>query len=245
MYGEGCSEIIVTNWTKGSPHENTHYGFAYGADRCWDTAGGREEFDRRYAKLAFGTSDHSICNLYEMLSLKIPYAEGVSWHERDQLNRFDLSGFRFPEKWKRYTSPEQEPQALEQLQMALDTSRTAKAILDELAPQCTRGKRQLELLLTSTQCIQAKAQFALALHMGHRFENSSADRTAILRWSDEQPATLTAWREAKRTHRDALAASGFAPALEFLNELMFEPAEYDSLVQMGSSLASRSDPKTA
>jgi hypothetical protein len=180
-----------------------------------------------------------------MLSLKVPYAEGVSWHERDHINRFDLSGFRFPEKWKRYTSPEQEPQALEQLQSALDMSRKAKAILDQLAPQCARGKRQLELLSASTQCIQAKAQFALALHMGRKFESSAEDRSAILRWSGEQPAILTAWREARNMHRDALAVSGFAPAIEFLNELMFEPVEYDSLAQMGRRVASRLDSKTA
>jgi len=164
----------------------------------------------------------------------------MSWHEWNHLNRFDLSGFRFPEKWKRYTSPEKEPQALEQLRFALEASRKARAILDEVTPQCPRGKRQLQLLLASTQCIQAKAQFALALHIGRKFSNSTTDRDAISRWLGEQPAILAAWREAKRVHRDSLVVSGFAPAVEFLNELMFEPIEYDALAEMGRHLASKS-----
>ena len=31
MHADGCGEFIVTNWMKGSPHENTHYGMAYAA----------------------------------------------------------------------------------------------------------------------------------------------------------------------------------------------------------------------
>jgi hypothetical protein len=241
MHGEGSSEFIVTSWTKGSPHENAHYGFAYAADACWNAAASGKEFGRRYAKLVFGTDLESICNVYELLSLKVPYAEGMSWHEWNHLNRFDLSGFRFPEKWKRYTSPDKEPQVLEQLRSALEASKKATAILEQATPQCTRGKRQLQLLLSSTQCIKAKAQFALALHVGRRLSNPTADRNAVSKWLGEQPAILSDWHEAKKIHRDTLAVSGFAPAVEFLNELMFEPAEYEALVEMGSRLASRSD----
>jgi len=238
MHSEGSSDFIVTSWTKGSPHENAHYGFAYAADACWNVAGSGKEFNKRYAKLVFGTDHESICNVYELLSLKVPYAEGMSWHEWNHLNRFDLSGFRFPEKWKRYTSPEKEPQALEQLRSALEASKKARAILDRVTPQCVRGKRQLQLLLTSAQCIQAKAQVALALHSGRRFGDPATNRDAISRWLSEQPAILAAWREAKKVHRDTLAVSGFAPAVEFLNELMFEPIEYDTLAEMGRHLAS-------
>ena len=239
MHSEGCHEIMVTSWTKGSPHENTHYGFAYGADRCWNTEGSREDFDRRYAQSAFGTDDHSICNIYEMLSLKVPYAEGVSWHEWNHLNRFDLSGFRFPEKWKRYIRPEKEPQVLQELQTALETSRKAKAILETLAPKCLRGKRQLELLLTSAECIQAKAQFALALHRGRRLADTAIDSSEVVDWLAAQPAIVARWQEAKQLHQDMLGRSGFAPAVKFLNELMFEPIELNALIDMGRDLTVR------
>ena len=239
MHSEGSSEFIVTSWTKGSPHENAHYGFAAASDACWNASGSGKEFDKRYAKLVFGTDHESICSVYELLSLKVPYAEGMSWHEWNHLNRFDLSGFRFPEKWKRYTSPEKEPQALDQLRSALEASKKARAILDQVTPQCPRGKRQLQLLLNSAQCILAKAQFALALHTGHKFSNLTANQDAISRWLGEQPQILAAWREAQRVHWDTLVVSGFAPAVKFLNELMFEPIEYDALAEMGRHLASK------
>ena len=171
--------------------------------------------------------------------MKVLYAEGMSWHEWNHLYRFDLSGFRFPEKWKRYTSPEEEPQALDQLRSALEASKKARAILDQVTPQCPRGKRQLQLLLNTAQCIRAKAQFALALHTGHKFSNLTANQDAISRWLGEQPQILAAWREAQRVHWDTLVVSGFAPAVKFLNELMFEPIEYDALAEMGRHLASK------
>ena len=85
MHRQGTSEIIVTNWTKGSPHEHTHYGFAYGADLCWTTTSRREDFPKRYAQLAFGCDDPAICGVYETLSLRLPYAEPVSSHQADKL----------------------------------------------------------------------------------------------------------------------------------------------------------------
>jgi hypothetical protein len=240
MHSEGSSEFIVTSWTKGSPHENAHYGFGSAADSCWNAAGSGKEFNKRYAKLVFDTDHESICSVYELLSLKVPYAEGMSWHEWNHLNRFDLSGFRFPEKWKRFTSPDKEPQALEQLRSALEASKKAKAILEQIMPECQRGRRQLQLLLTSAQCIQAKAQLALALHAGRKFSSPTRNRSDVSRWLGEQAAILSAWREAKKAHQKVLAPSGFAPSVEFLNELMFEPAEYDALAQMGRQLASKS-----
>jgi len=48
-----------------------------------------------------------------------------------------------------------------------------------------------------------------------------------------------AWRAAKAEHREKLGPTGFAPSLDFLNELMFEPAEYAFLQSMGAELAGR------
>jgi len=44
MQKEGASEMLVTNWMKGSPHENTHYGFAYAADLAGMHLPWREDF---------------------------------------------------------------------------------------------------------------------------------------------------------------------------------------------------------
>ncbi len=240
MHREGTSEIIVTNWMKGSPHENTHYGFAYAAELCWNTAAKREDFQKRYAKATFGADGLQLCRVYEMLSLPLPYAEPVSRHMPDHLNRFDLSGLRFPDKWKRYTSPTSETVAISQLKAGLAAADEAAQLLRTLTPKCTRGKRQLELLAMSAQCIRAKAEFGLALHEGRRIE-SSGDRAALAHWRAELPRIQSEWREAKRRHRKTLEPTGFAPCVSFLNELMFETAEYEFLRRMSERLAARAE----
>ena len=232
MHAEGHKEFIVTNWMKGSPHENTHYGFAYAADLCWNASGSRADFQKRYAGLAFLLPDGLIGEVYDMLSLPLPYAEPVQDHMPDRLNRFDLSGLRFPAKWKAYTKPEREPEVIGQLEAGLAAGKKAGALLDRLSPQATGGKRQLDLLRLSAQCIQAKARLALALHAGRKLESGVKDRPAIDSWRSGQPQILAAWREAKRKHRDMLMTTGFAPSIEFLSELMFEPAEAEFLESM-------------
>jgi len=231
MHGEGTSEILVTNWMKGSPHENTHYGFAYAADLCWNATTRREDFQSRYARLVFGAGDASLCRVYETLSLPLPYAEPVQNHMPDFLNRLDLSGLRFAEKWKRYTTPEREPKIIRQLQAALAAGTEAVEILRRLAPQCTRGRRQLQLLEMSARCIRAKAEFALALHEGRRLEQTGA-QAALVEWRKELPRIREAWREAKESHRRSLEPTGFASSVAFLNELMFETAEYEFLATL-------------
>jgi hypothetical protein len=217
MYADGCGEFLVTNWMKGSPHENTHYGMAWAADLCWNTPATRAGFQDRYAAVAFGLPDRAVCDVYELLSLELPYAEPVQRHMPDRLNRFDLSGFRFPEKWKRYSSREQEPRVMQQLEAGLASARKAEALLDRVSSSATRGRRQLELLRLSAECIQAKARLSLALHRRSRVEAGVA----------------AAWKEAKRKHRAMLLESGFAPCVEFLNELMFEPAELEAFGRYG------------
>lgn len=237
MRQQGTTEIIVTNWTKGSPHENTHYGFAYGADLCWSTAGRREDFQRRYARLAFGSNDPAICGVYEMLSLPLPYAEPVSSHQADKLNRFDLSGFRFPAKWKRYTSPENEPRVVEQLRQGLAAGKAASEVLGRLAPGGKSGERQIELLSLSASFIQVKARLALALHEGRRLEEAR-DREGIEKWLAEAPSISSAWQRAKEQHRRALEPSGFKPAIGFLNDLLFEPEELAFFTKMTNGFSS-------
>jgi hypothetical protein len=236
IYEQGTSEIIVTNWTKGSPHETTHYGFAYGADLCWSTAVRREDFQRRYARLAFGSEDTAICSVYETLSLPLPYAEPVSHHQVDKLNRFDLSGFRFPDKWQRYTSEANEPRSLEQLRHGLAAGKEATDVLSRLTPACKRGERQLELLSLSGYCIQAKARLALALHEGRKLEETR-DGEGIKKWLAEAPAISTAWQKAKEQHRRALEPGGFQPVIAFLNELLFEPEELLFFTKMSERLS--------
>lgn len=236
MLREGDSEVMVTNWMKGSPHENTHYGFAYAADLCWDASLSRSNFQDRYAALFFGLPDRAVTEVYETLSLKLPYAEPVQNHMPDRLNRFDLSGLRFPEKWKRYTSPDQEPAVLRQIEEALAGAASAGRTLRALAPKAVRGKRQLDLLLLSAECIQAKARLARALHAGRALESGARDQAAVAAWLAGQPAILAAWRQAKRRHRELLLSSGFAPSIDFLNDLMFEPAEADFFVEMARRL---------
>ena len=236
MKSEGTSEIIVTNWMKGSPHENSHFGFAYGADLCWNAASRREDFQSRYAHVEFGAPDASICRVYEILSLPLPYAEPVQSHMPDRLNRFDLSGLRFPEKWKRYTSPEREPEVLTQLQAGAVAGSEAEQLLRKAMPECSRGRRQLELLEMSAACIRAKAEFALALHEGNRIERTG-NRGALARWRAGLPQVQAAWKAARKKHYDLLIPRGFAPSVAFLNDLMFESAEYQFLESMTGRLA--------
>jgi hypothetical protein len=231
MQREGTSEMLVTNWMKGSPHENTHYGFAYAAELCWNASTTREDFQTRYAAVTFGARDASLCRVYDILSLPLPYAEPVQNHMPDRLNRFDLSGLRFPDKWKRYTNPEREPAVIKQLEAGVAAGAGAAKMLRSLAPQCTRGRRQLDLLAMSAQAIQAKAEFGLALHEARRIEQSG-DKAALKRWRANLPRIRAAWREAEKRHRELLEPAGFAPSVAFLNELMFEPAEYEFLSTM-------------
>lgn len=235
---EGTSEVLVTNWMKGSPHENTHYGFAYAADLCWNTGTRREDFQRRYAWTEFGAEDAALCQVYDLLSLPLPYAEPVQRHMPDHLNRFNLSGLRFPEKWQHYTSPAREPLAFQQMQHAIWAANAASTLLEQFASGCSRGRRQLELLALSAACIRAKAEFGLALHEGNRLELGGANGQA--RWLHELPRIQAAWCEAKQRHRRLLEVSGFAPSVAFLNELMFEPAEYAFLEAMAGRLRARS-----
>ncbi|MEO7648983.1 MAG: hypothetical protein ABIZ80_00815, partial [Bryobacteraceae bacterium] len=237
MKADGFDEFIVTNWMKGSPHENAHYGFAYAGDLAWNASASRPDFQRRYAGVTFGLPDGEISTVYDLLSIKLPYAEPVQHHMPDRLNRFDLSGLRFPAKWEAYTKADREPEIVRQLQAGLAAAMKAMALLDRLAIRAAAGKRQLELLRLSAQCIQAKASLALALHSGRKLERGAQDRREIDAWRARQPAILANWREAKRKHRETLLVSGFPPSIEFLNELMFEPAEAEFLEELGRCLA--------
>lgn len=236
MHQQGTSEMIVTNWTKGSPHEMTHYGFAYGADRCWNTAGTRDEFQKRYARLSFGSDDPAICGVYETLSIPLPYAEPVSSHQADKLNRFNLSGFRFAAKSKRYTAHQNEPRALDQLRQGISASSAATEALNRLEPGCKRGKRQIELFRMSASCIQTKARFGLALHEGRKLEESH-DRKGVEQWLSEAPSIVKAWQKAKAEHRQAMEQTGFTPVIEFLNDLLFEPDELAFFKKMADGFA--------
>ena len=162
VYQDGCREMLTTNWMKGSPHENTDYGLSYAADLAWNVAGTRENFQRRYAKYTFGLNDPGVCKVYETLSVVLPYAETVGLHQMDPLDRLDVSGFRFPDKWRKYTAPKVEPAIVQQLKLGLAAGRKAESALGEYRAQATRGKRQLDLLDLSARCIQAKARFGLA-----------------------------------------------------------------------------------
>jgi hypothetical protein len=237
MKCENFREFIVTNWMKGSPHENTHYGLAYAADQCWNASGGRAGFQHRYSGVTFGLPGSAIHDVYDLLSLPLPYAEPVQNHMPDRLNRFDLSGLRFPDKWKAYTAAEREPQVLSQLEAGLAAGAKAEKVLDGLTQEATRGKRQLELLRLSARCIQAKARLALALHTGRKLEGGPRDKAKIAAWRSSNPAILAAWQEAKQQHRDLLLPAGLAPSIAFLKELMFEPAEAAFLEAMQKRLA--------
>jgi hypothetical protein len=228
MRHEGTPEFIVTNWTKGSPHENAHYGFAYAAELCWNTSTSRRQFDLAYARTTFGLKDSAVCRLYEMLSVPLPYAEPVQQHMPNRLNRLDLSGLRFPEKWKIYSSPERQPQVIEQLRKALVAATEARKLVRTLAPLRTSGRRELELLDMSAECIVAKAEFGLALHEGPS------------RWRAELPRIQAAWQAAKKRHVEMLEPAGFSPCIQFLNDLMFEPAEYEFLERIARRSATPS-----
>jgi len=237
MHHDGCREMLITNWMKGSPHESTDYGFAYGAALCWNRRLSRAEFQQRYAGLTFGLQEGSICTLYETLSLPLPYAEPVQRHMPDRLDRFDLSGLRFPEKWKQYTTPDQEPVVRQQLLEGMVAAQKALDQLAALRSRCCRGKRQFEILALSATCIRAKARMGLALHEGWSMLNGSPTRHQVRQWVDQDvPHAVTAWELAKDLHKAILLESGFAPCIESLSELMFEPAERDFLLQLAGCL---------
>jgi len=252
---DGVTEVIVTNWIKGSPYELSHYGFAYGAELCWNAAGKPADFRERYARAAFGCRDASLCDVYDLLSNKtIPYAEPVLAHQPFNTNRYDQSGFRFAEKWEQYAAAERrpgdspalfvgflrqfyknqkcwEPEVLEQLQNALERAVKAARKVEELVPRCPRGKRQLELLGLCAASIQAKTRLALALHEGKRVL-AGEDRAAMEGWLERWPAVSREWDEARRAHKAGLGKSGFAPCVEVLNDQIFERAEHDFFVEM-------------
>ncbi|NLE60540.1 MAG: family 20 glycosylhydrolase [Planctomycetes bacterium] len=235
---DGCREIITTNWMKGSPHESTQYGLVYAAALDWNQSTSLTEFQDRYARLTFGLADPRICALYERLSLRLPYAEPVQNHMVNRLDRFNLSGLRFPEKWGRYTKPDAEPAARDQLSKGFRAASDVLAQLDQIQPSCIRGRREVEMLRLSAECIRAKARLGLALHEGRQIEAAGANEQ-ILRWCAELPATVGQWRAAKERHHRVLLQTGFKPCIDFLNELMFEPAELEFLQQMGDRLAGK------
>jgi hypothetical protein len=251
-----CSEVMVTNWIKGSPYETSHYGFAWAAEVCWNTGARREDFQARYAKCAFGSNDASLVDVYELLSNKVlPYGEPVLAHQPININRYDNTSFHFSEKWLHYTTPEHRPQdaatlfvgflrqfykdqkcwepdVLEQLRAAHAKSEKAEEILARLAPASTRGRRQLDLLAMCAHSISVKCRFAQALHAGRKLLNSPVDKPAIDEWLAGWLAHSEAWREAKRRHRATLEPTSFAPCVELLNELWFDAAEHDFFVEM-------------
>ena len=243
VYQDGCRETIITNWIKGSPHENTDYGLSYAADLAWSVAGTRQDFQRRYAKYAFGLDDPSVCNVYEILSLVLPYAEPVFRHQRDRLDRLDLSGLNFPDKWRQYSDPKREPEVIRQLEDGLAAGQKAEAALSEYRAKVARGKRQLELLNTSARCIQAKARLALALHAGKDLQqNDKAETEALLKWCANFPAIAGAWNAAKDDYYRGLVSSGFEPCVRLLSDMFFEPAEREFLVQLGDQITARVKP---
>jgi hypothetical protein len=243
VHQDGCREMITTNWMKGSPHENTEYGLTYAADLAWSVAGTREDFQRRYGKYAFGLNDLGICNVYEALSLILPYAETVGSHQVDKLDRLNVSGLKFPEKWGLYTDPNREPAIVLQLKDGLAAGRKAEAAIAACRMQATRGKRQLDLLDMSAKCIQAKARLALALHVGKALEqNSKAETEVLLKWCAHLPATIGAWDAAKDDHYKKLVSSGFEPCVQLLSDMFFEPAEREFLVQLGDRIAAKVRP---
>jgi hypothetical protein len=239
-YREGVRGNIVTNWMKGSPYENTDFGFTYAAALAWDAdiSISREDFKARYAKITFGSDDPAVCDIFEKLSLWLPYAEPVQNHMPDRLDRFNLSGLRFREKWQKYTSPDTEPQTLAYLTSARARAAGARKILKQSAPKCTRGRRQLELFDMSAECIAAKADFALMLHKGRLLEHGG-DIPAIQKWLTDRSRISVAWQKAKQKHHAVMLKTSFTPAIEFLNDLMFEPAEYTFAQQMAGRLAAK------
>lgn len=242
MYKDGCRRVIVTNWAKGSPHEMAHYGFGYAADICWGLAGDLDAYDRRYAKIFFATDDPAICDVYKLLSVCLPYAEPVWRHMPNRLNRLDISGLRFPEQWEIYTSDEKEADTLEKLKKGLEGAVKAGEILADYRSNGDADTRQIELMNTAAQSIEAKARFALALHEGNRLLNNQGDKEDMLRWQRECPAILENWKRAKQVHFNSLVKTGFEPVVRFLNELMFEPAEYDFMVEMDEKIARQIKP---
>ncbi|UCD28641.1 MAG: family 20 glycosylhydrolase [Planctomycetota bacterium] len=239
MYCDGCREIITTNWMKGSPHESTEYGSAYAAALMWNKSISRADFQSRYAGLTFGLADPGICNLHETLSLWLPYAEPVKDHMPNHLDRFDLSGLPFSQKWQRYTKPGNETKVLQQLKDGLTAAEQTLKILEQLHPRCSRGKRYFDIIELSAECIKAKARLALALHRERHLEQKENADTDILRWSSEIPAIIGAWKAAKEKHHRMLLETGFKPCIDFVNELMFEPAEVEFLEKMGRRLAGK------
>jgi hypothetical protein len=235
---DGCREFICTNWMKGSPHESTEYGQMYAAALSWNESTSRADFQDRYARLTFGLNDPRICLLYEKLSLPLPYAEPVQNHMVDRLDRFNLSGLRFPQKWAQYTKPDTEPKVRQQLQDGLQAASETLALLDELQPSFIRGHREADILRLSAECIRAKSQLGLALHLGRQLEIDGTNEQ-ILRWCAELPAIKGRWRAAKENHHRLLVQTGFKPAVDFLSELMFEPAELTFAEKMGKRLAGR------
>ncbi len=237
-YADGCREVITTNWMKGSPHESTHYGLIYAAALSWNKGTSRGDFQGIYAERTFGLNDPRLCLLHEKLSLWLPYAEPVQRHMVDGLDRFNLSGLRFAEKWAQYTQPDKEPEVRGQLREGRRAAVETLALLDQLQPQCTRGRRELEILRLSAECIEAKAQVGLALHEGKQLETDGTNEQ-VLTWCAHLPATIGKWRAAKEKHHRLLLQTGFKPCIDFLNELMFEPAEIEFLEQMGDRLAGK------
>jgi len=251
-----CSEVMITNWIKGSPYETCHYGFAWAAEVCWNTDARRDDFARRYAKSAFGCDDASIVDAYELLSNKVlPYGEPVLAHQPININRYDNTSFHFSEKWLHYTTPEHrpqdsathfvgflrqfykdqkcwEPEVLEQLHAALAKSEKAEQVLAKFGPQCKRGRRQLDLLAMCAYSITVKCRFALALHAGRKLLLAPVDKAAINTWLDGWRSHSEAWREAKKRHRAVQAPTAFEPCVKVLNDLWFDAAEHDFFVEM-------------
>lgn len=240
---DGCRELLLTNWTKGSPHELADFGFAYGADVGWSVNTDREQFQRRYAKLTFGLDDSAVCGVFDDLSLWLPYAEPVQNHQEDELNRLDVSGFRFREKLKHYTDPDHEPEALAQLEAGRAGAWKARATLECARRHSRRGQRLMDVMALSADCIDAKARLALGIHLGHYLTESVVDDTeVVLRWCSDFPAVVGRWRACRDRHRAMLAEDGFEPAVRRLNDMMFEPAELEHLQALGITVAGLIEP---
>lgn len=236
-YKDGLDQVLVCNWMKGSPHENTDFGYAMAADLCWDTSVTTADFENRYAAVTFGLNSSRICRAYYLLSLWLPYAEPVQNHMVDRLDRLNVSGLKFPEKWSTYTTAKKQPQVLADLKHAQEAAHKTLQLLHRIAPHCTRGQRQIDLLQMSAECINAKAQFALMLHEGFDLEQHKVSTEKFLNWCSRQPIVLRRWQNAQAKHLYLLSQSGFQPVVKLTNEMMFEKAEYDSLVEMGNRLA--------
>jgi len=237
-HADGCREVIVTNWMKGSPHELADYGFAYAADVSWNSRVTREDFQTRFAGIVLGL-ERDICTVYDLLSLPLPYAEAVCLHMPERLNRLDVSGLRFPQKWAKYSSPEEEATVLAQLAHGAGAAAQAAELLARVDNTNIRDRRQFELLRLAAECMLAKARFGLALHDGNKLATRESSRQELLSWCAEYPAALGRWKTAKKRHFEMLLESGFPPVIELLNEMMFEPAEIEALVGMGRRVAAK------